>query len=117
MTDNIKVAIRVPNLPLGPIVDKDGNPTQNEQLFRQALIDLLQLYLSPEGMVMPAQSPTNVTTIAANLDGITGQATCLPGTVIYQQHPSDYTQDSLVVAFRNSNTTGVAPVIKTVTVT
>lgn len=110
------VISRVPNLPIGPIVDKNGNPTQNEQLFRQSLIDLLQLYLSPEGIVMPSQSPTNVTVIQ-NGTNDSGQATMLPGTVIYKQHATDYTQDALIVAFRSSNTVGAVPSIKTITVT
>lgn len=117
MVDNVNVIQRVPNLPIGPITDKDGNPTQNEQIFRQALIDLLQLYLSPEGIVAPVQAPANVTIIQNAIDGITNQATCLPGTLLYSQHPTDYTQDALVVAFRTSNTPGVVPSFKTVTVT
>ena len=117
MSDNVNVRLTVPNLPLGPIVDKDGNATENEQRFRQSLIDLLQTYFSPEGCVAPAQTPANVTIIQNAINGVTGQATCLPGTIIYQQHPTDYTQDALVVAFRNSNTAGVAPVFMTVTVT
>ena len=109
------VILRVPNLPVGPIADKDGNPTPNEQLFRQSLIDLLQLYLSPEGITSPTQSPTNVTVIQ-NGTNDSGQATMLPGTIIYQQDPTDYTQDALVVAFRSSNNTGDVPTIMTITV-
>lgn len=109
-------AVRVPNLPLGPIVDDKGNPTQNEQLFRQSLIDLLQLYLSPEGIVAPVQSPANVTVIQ-NGTNASGQATMLPGTIIYEQDPADFNNDALIVAFRSSNTTGAVPTIKTITVT
>lgn len=110
------VNVRVPNLPIGPITDKDGNATASEQIFRQALIDLLNLYLGPEGIVMPPQPPTAVTTISTAVDGITGQATMLPGTIIYEQDPANFNNDRLVVAFRSSNTTGAVPTVKTITV-
>lgn len=113
---NRDVSIRVPNLPLGPMVDKDGNPTQNEQLFRQSLIDLLQLYFSPEGIVAPSQSPANVQVIKAGVDA-SGQSTMLPGTVIYQKHATDYTQDKVIIAFRSSNVDGAAPTLYYINVT
>ncbi len=79
MTDIVQ---RIPNLPIGAITDKDGNPTANEQIFRQALIDLLQANFGPEGIATPVQSPANATIIQNAVDGITGQATCSPGTII-----------------------------------
>lgn len=108
--------LRIPNLPIGPIVDKNLNPTQNEGLFRQSLVDLLQTYLGPEGVVSPEQSPTNVQTI---LNGVNeaGQYTMLPGTIIYQKDDSDYTKDKLIIAFRNSNTVGAQPKLYYVNVT
>lgn len=98
--------IRIPNLPIGPIVDKDGNPTDNELIFRQALIDLLQKNFGPEGIVSPAQSPANVQVINNNLDAINNVYTMAPGTFIYQQDGADYTQDKMIISFRDSNTTG-----------
>lgn len=120
MADPIK---RIPNLPLGPIVDKDGNPTQNEQLFRQALIDLLQLYLGPEGIVAPNQSAANVQVIL-NGTNISGSYTMLPGTILYQTEDDGGTPplpiDKLIVAFRDPSVEyvpGAQPVLYKVTVT
>lgn len=114
---------RIPNLPLGPIVDKDGNPTQNEQLFRQALIDLLQLYLGSEGIVAPNQSADDVQKILNGTD-IQGRYTMLPGTILYQTQVDGGSPplpiDKLILAFRNPAVeyhVGDKPVLYKVTVT
>lgn len=125
----ITTTLRVPNLPIGPIVDKDGKPTQNEMIFRQALIDLLQTYLGQEGAVAPDQSAANVQTILNGQD-ISGNYTMLPGTMIYRTDatvpamPGDptYPADKLIVAFRNPATAlpyvpGSQPVLYYVNVT
>lgn len=100
-------AIRVPALPIGPIVDKDGNPTANEVMFRQSLIDLLQRYLGQEGLVAPTQSTADVQIIKNHVNGV-GSYTMLPGTMIYQTGetnnppPADnFPADKLIVAFRD----------------
>lgn len=106
---------RVPNLPIGPITDKDGNPTANEQMFRQGLIDLLQSYLGQEGIVAPSQSEANVQVIK-NATNINGVATMLPGTIIYQEAAA-FADDKLIVAFRSSLTPGAVPTLYYVNVT
>lgn len=113
MTD---ISLRIPNLPLGPITDKDGNPTASEQIFRQALIDLLQNYLSQEGLVIPAQEPDDITLIQ-NALSVNGVPTCQIGTMLYKQDPFDYTQDKVVIAVRTSDTPGSIPLFKTFTIT
>lgn len=118
--------IRIPNLPMGPLVDKDGRPTDEEQTFRQALITLLQTFMGDEGLVMPTQDPTSVTQIQNNTQetpsGSYGTPlvtyTCDLGTMLYVQDPSDYTQDKVMIAVRNSNDyPESAPLFKTVTLT
>lgn len=52
MTD----VIRVPNLPTGTIVDKDGNATDDELTFRHSLITSLQNNFGNEGLVSPTQT-------------------------------------------------------------
>ncbi len=100
---------RIPNLPTGPIVDKNGMPTDDEWDFRQILITALQKNIGSEGLVAPTQ--TNDTT---NLDlflrnhikdiqdaqlpnPITGQLpgayTCQFGTFLY-----DATNNRILVA-------------------
>lgn len=116
--------IRVPNLPIGQMVDSEGNPTNTEMTFRQALITSLQTNFSSEGLVAPIQNPTTLPLIQDNAipDPVTGllNYTCLPGTILYVQHPTDYTQDKVMIAVRNSNIfpSSLSPVLfKTVTLT
>lgn len=56
--------IRVPNLPIGQIVNEKGFATDDELTFRQTLITQLQQNFGGEGCVVPTQtnepaSPTN----------------------------------------------------------
>ena len=114
--------VRMPNLPLGQMVDTDGNPTSTELTFRQTLLTNLQNILGNEGLVMPIQSPENVDIIInnANIDPSTGLPiyTCQLGTIIYSQDPLDYTQDKVLIAVRNDNTyPATPPIFKQVTLT
>lgn len=99
---------RIPNLPLGKIVDDNGNPTDDELTFRQALVTSLQNYMGNEGLVAPTQTATNITTIQNNQNS-QGQYTCAFGTIIY-----DSTNNSIKIAIDNGSG---APLFKTVTLT
>ncbi len=109
--------IRIPNLPMGAIVDKDGNPTDDELTFRQALLSLLQKIAGGEGLVMPAQDEDNIDVIQDNRvpNPVTGSTTvdfsysCEFGTLIY-----DTTNNSIRVAVDDG---AGAPLFKTVTIT
>ena len=90
--------IRVPNLPNGQIADSDGNPTDDEITFRQALITSLQKNFGDEGLVAPTQSSANIAIIQDNtapdpVTGISNIYTCAPGTIIYNS-----TNDTLMVS-------------------
>lgn len=105
--------VRIPNLPMGPLVDKDGKATPEEMTFRQALLTLLQTIAGNEGLVMPSQTTDNITTIVNNQQAVPGATppttyTCAPGAFLYNS-TSDTVQVTVLVA-------GV-PTIKTVTVT
>ncbi len=122
MTDNSRQPIRIPNLPVGPIVIQDGNATPTELTFRQTLLSNLQKILGNEGLVMPLQSPGNADIIVnnANIDPSTGLPvyTCQLGTIIYSEDPLDYTQDKVLIAVRNDNTyPATPPIFKKVTLT
>ena len=114
----VRSVIRVPNLPSGRIVDDNGKPTDEELTFRQALVTLLQQLFGSEGLVMPTQTATNITTIQNNTVSIplpgnpTNTAyTCEFGTMLY-----DSTDNSIRIAI-NSLSSDNAPVFKTVTLT
>lgn len=115
--------IRIPNLPLGQITDEKGMPTDDELTFRQGLLSSLQKYMGTEGLVAPIQSPDNTTIIQDNMqqinkDPLIEASTCQPGTILYVQHPTDYTQDKVMIAVRNSNDwPDTPPLFKTVTLT
>ncbi len=115
--------IRVPTLPIGRMVDKDGMPTDDELLFRTQLITSLQQNFNNEGLVMPVQensaSPNDFVTQIQNHQNIKGQFTCALGTIVYVvPDPNDYTQDKVMIAVRNDNTfPDTAPLFKEVTLT
>ena len=118
----LKQTIRIPNLPLDKMVDESGNATPSELTFRQTLISNLQTLFGNEACAIPIQSPANIITIQNNkiINEATGiaQYSCQLGTILYSQHPTDYTQDKIVVAVRNDNTYPLtAPIFKTFTIT
>lgn len=117
MTD---ITIRVPNLPIGNIVDENGMPTADEQMFRQNLITALQTLFGNFGVVVTSQDQTNITAIQNNV--VTRQSgtstisnySCQFGTLIYKPSttvnpaiPNDY----LAVAM-DDGTANQAPVFK-----
>ena len=101
-------SFRIPNLPMGQIVDEKGMPTDDELTFRQALIGLLQQFFGEEGMLMPQQTAADILTIQNNTQATPGATpgtdhTCAPGTFLY-----DTTNNSVVV----SELVGGLPVFK-----
>lgn len=112
--NNEDYEVRIPNLPLGRMVDENGMPTEEETNFRQALIALLQLNFGNEGLVPPAHDATNIALIAAGQQQNQGASdsptyTMKPGSILY-----DITTLSLVVNL--PATLGGAPLIRTFTV-
>lgn len=105
--------VRIPNLPLDKMVDEKGLATPTEMTFRQTLVSNLQRLFGAEGCVLPTQSPANVTLIqnnfVVNQNTMTKQYTTQLGTILYSQHPTDYTQDKVVIAVRNDNTYPATP--------
>lgn len=113
MATNIpaQLEFRIPNLPSGPIVDKDGNATATELTFRQALISSLQGLVGNEGVQVSNQSTANIATIIGNTNSVPGtnitNYTCAGGTLFY-----DSTLNVLQVAIL----VGGTPTLKTITV-
>lgn len=94
MTTDIQILrnqVRIPNLPMGRIVDENGKATDDELTFRQALLTLLQQLAGTEGLVMPQQTTANITAIqnnrmnvpVGNTGGVNQIYTCAYGTMIY----------------------------------
>ena len=106
--------IRIPNLPIGKMVEQDGNPTQQELTFRQNLITSLNNYVGSQGLVAPSQTTDNINTIETNTSinpstgKLPGPYTCQPGTIIYNTDT-----DTLMVAILVAG----VPTFKTFTVT
>lgn len=79
--------IRVPNLPVGKIVDDNGNSTDDELTFRQALITSLQNNFGNEGVVIPSQTndaaPDNFINQIQNNQLPNGEYTCGFGRFLY----------------------------------
>ena len=106
----------IPQLPVNKIVEPNGYPTSEELLYRQNLQQALQLGASEEGLVAPTQTPT-ILPVIQNAQNPQLQYTCQLGTFLYIKHPTDYTQDKVMVAVRNDNTyPSTPPIFKTVTV-
>lgn len=107
--------MNVPNLPIDPIVDKEGRLTAVGKNFFEQLIRELILNFSNEGLVAPTQTNSNLTSpqyminlIQNNQNG-QGQYTCAYGTILYNA-----TANSVMMAINNGSD---APVFKTVTLT
>lgn len=122
--------MNIPSLPIGKMVNEDGNPTDVELVFRQNLVSALQQNAGSEGLVMPViqsdpAGTVNGLTASQKLTNIQnnknsqGQYTCQLGTMLYVQvDAADYTQDKVVIAVRNTNTyPATAPLFKKVTLT
>lgn len=117
--------IRVPNLPMGVIIDENGRATDDFLTFLQALTQSLQQNYGPEGLVMPTQTEgmsagvDDFVTQIQNNQNEKGQYTCQLGTMLYVINDvNDYTMDKVQVAVRNSNDyPESAPLFKTFTVT
>ena len=114
------IPIRIPNLPVGKMVDEDGNATSEEQMFRQALISLLQTSFNNQGVVVPSQTQADLTIIQNNVvtkpagaSSVTNYS-CQFGTLLYKPSttvnpalPNDYLAVSM-----DDGTTNQAPVFK-----
>ena len=79
--------IRIPNLPNGQVVNKDGTATDDEMTFRHTLITSLQKTFGNEGCVIPTQTnasaPENfIKQIQDNQDA-NGNYTCGFGRFLY----------------------------------
>jgi len=108
--------IIIPNLPVGKIVDEDGNPTDEELQFRQQLITTLQSIVGPEGLIAPSQTAANITTIATNTvqnpsNPLTTVYTAQYGTIIYESDAGSPDTSMKVIVNDGTN----VPVIKTFT--
>lgn len=105
--------MNIPNLPVGAMIDDNGNPTPVELLFRQNLIQTLQQGAGPEGLVAPSQpnaaAPNNFITQIQNNTDAQGNYTCAYGTILYNS-----TANSIMIAVNNGSG---APIFKTVTLT
>jgi len=97
----------IPNLPISPMVNEEGYPSDVELNFRQNLISALQQGAGPEGLVAPSQPTANITKIAAN-QLPNGEYTAQGGTIIY-----DSATDTLKVIVLVAG----VPTVKTFTVT
>ena len=76
--------VRIPNLPIGHIVDDNGYPTDDELTFTQVLVTNLQKLVGNNGLVMPTVNNTEMLQIQNNTD-INQQKTCAFGTLLYNK--------------------------------
>lgn len=90
-----RAEIRIPNLPMGNIVDEKGYPTDDELTFRQVLIQNLQRLIGNEGLVAPKQANADILSIQ-NKTNANGQYTCAFGTLIY-----DSTNNKILAAIND----------------
>lgn len=79
---------RIPALPIGKMVNPDGNPSTEELIFRQTLMSSLISNIGSEGLVAPSQTTDDIDTIVAATAQAQGavpdvEYTCQPGTFFY----------------------------------
>lgn len=99
---------RVANFLDTPVVNKDGQFTDEWRNIMQQVFQSLQLNFGNEGLVMPTQTDANITTIQNNVDN-NGNPTAQYGTILY-----DSTNNSIRISINNGLN---APIFKTVTLT
>ncbi len=58
-----------PNVPMGPMVTKDENPTTEWKMFFSQLVQAMQAALSNEGFQLPPQTAANIAKLTASPDG------------------------------------------------
>lgn len=88
---------RIPALPIGKMVNPNGDPSTEELIFRQTLMSSLISNMGSEGLVAPSQTTADIAEIVAaeqQFQGVTPemQRTCQPGTFFY-----DTTTDKVMV--------------------
>ena len=100
MAGYVQGKIRIPNLPMGKVVDENGFASDDEQTFRQTLISSLQDNFGSEGCVIPSLSATDIAIIQDNnfVDQATGNTiySCQYGTLVY-----NITANSIMAAIDN----------------
>lgn len=62
----------IPDLPRSSIVDKDGMLTHDWVLYFQQLTMVLQTVLSPEGIIPPKQTATNIASLVSTSPNLFG---------------------------------------------
>lgn len=113
MTDSNDQIFRIPNLPLGKLVDESGNATMEFQTFLQTFVSNMQKYFGSEGMVAPSQSAVNILQIQNN----TIPNSSNPSVPVYSCEPGTFIYNLSSNAIMVSVLSGGVPVFKTVTVT
>jgi hypothetical protein len=80
-----RATTRIPNLPMGRIVDEKGFPTDDELTFRQVLLTNLQRLMGNEGLVIPSLEYADIVRIVNNTEtvGTITRYTCAFGTLFY----------------------------------
>lgn len=80
-----RATIRIPNLPMGRIVNEKGFPTDDELTFRQVLLTNLQRLMGNEGLVIPSLEYADIVRIVNNTEtvGTITRYTCAFGTLFY----------------------------------
>ena len=100
---------------MGRIVNEDGTPTQEEQTFRSALLNLLQTIAGTQGLVAPTVTAAEEAVIVAGTSVVPSPLgdlttyTCQYGTIVYNS-----TANSMRMAVNNGSN---QPIFKTVTLT
>lgn len=117
MTVSDRSEVRIPNLPMGHIVDENGYPTDDELTFRQVLIQNLQRLMGNEGLVIPSLSYADIVKVVTNTQtiGAITRYTCAFGTLFYSTGipPTEPNGGKVWVAVEDPNNPGV-PLLKKV---
>ena len=109
--------VRIPNLPLGHIVEQDGLPTDDELTFRQTLITNLQRLIGNNGMVLPSLAYADIVTIVNAFENIGGtqRYTCPPGTLFHSTYdPAEPMSNKILATIQDPLNLSGPPLLKEV---
>ena len=112
---------RIPTLPIGRMVDENGNPTQQEITFRQTLITNLNNNFGSQGCVVPTQNQAGIDLIVNQIapNPLTGQVPMSGGQYVVQFGTILYNSSTgqIQICVPTSFPGNMTPIFKTVTLT
>lgn len=107
-----KQIVRIPNLPMGHIVEDGGMPTDDELTFRQTLITNLQRLIGNNGVVLPSLTSLEIADLANQKRYEPGQLASAQYTTAFGTLVYDSTTNEIKAAIDDGTGKPIFKVVK-----